>query len=157
VKEILSPKRESMCQDVLERRCSSAASVCRLVSLDGCERAEWQAREAVRDTCSEALGARLPDALLVVSELVANAVSHTMGVTGLMLRSDGGITKLTVLDRGGTSSRPRIADADPLAESGRGMRLVDALADSWHTRLEPDGKAVTAVFHSSTTTDRDSV
>ncbi|WP_234329398.1 MULTISPECIES: ATP-binding protein [unclassified Streptomyces] len=127
------------------------AGACRVISLAGSGRAEQLAREEVRNTCSEFLGARLPDALLVVTELVANAVSHTAGVRGLMLHHDRNATSLTVFDRGGTTNWPRAAEADPLAESGRGLHLVTALADSWHARPALEGKAVTAVFRTGTT------
>ncbi|MET9015952.1 ATP-binding protein [Streptomyces olivaceoviridis] len=137
----LSPDREGV---PVEARPSAGA--CRVISLAGSGRAEQRAREAVRNTCSEFLGARLPDALLVVTELVANAAAHTAGVRGLMLHHDRNATLLTVFDKGGTTNWPRVAEADPLAESGRGLHLVAALADSWHTRPALEGKAVTAVF-----------
>ncbi|GGT00625.1 histidine kinase [Streptomyces chromofuscus] len=130
-------------------RVSSPVGVHRVVELAGFGRAAHEAREAVRETCSDHLGGRLPDALLVVTELVANAVSHTDGVGNLVLHSDVSGTELTVCDRGGSPTWPRVADGDPLAESGRGLRLVEALADSWHTRAEPEGKAVTAVFRAN--------
>ncbi|WP_258055614.1 ATP-binding protein [Streptomyces sp. Ru62] len=141
----LSPEREGVRVEV-----RPSAGACRVISLAGSGRAEQRAREAVRNTCAELLGARLPDALLVVTELVANAVSHTAGVRGLMLHHDRDVTSLTVFDKGGTASWPRAAEADPLAESGRGLHLVAALADSWHARPALEGKAVTAVFHTGT-------
>ncbi|MEW2515619.1 ATP-binding protein [Streptomyces sp. NPDC046870] len=137
----LSPDREGV---PVEARPSAGA--CRVISLAGSGRAEQRAREVVRNTCAESLGARLPDALLVVTELVANAAAHTAGVRGLMLYHDRNATLLTVFDKGGTTSWPRATDADPLAESGRGLHLVAALADSWHARPALEGKAVTAVF-----------
>ncbi|MFF3909667.1 ATP-binding protein [Streptomyces sp. NPDC001848] len=145
VNRTLSPDRESVFVEV-----PSSTDACRVISLADFGRAEQRAREAVRKTCAEFLGARLPDALLVVTELVANAVSHTAGVRGLMLRHDRNVTALTVFDKGGTTSWPRAAEADPLAESGRGLHLVAALADSWHARPALEGKAVTAVFRNGT-------
>ncbi|MGW4600042.1 ATP-binding protein [Streptomyces sp. NPDC004457] len=142
----LSPDREGVPVEV-----RSPADACRVISLAGSGRAEQRAREAVRNTCAESLGARLPDALLVVTELVANAVSHTAGVRGLLLQHDRNTTSLTVFDRGGTADWPRATQADPLAESGRGLHLVTALADSWHARPTLEGKAVTAVFRTGST------
>ncbi|MGW0420959.1 ATP-binding protein [Streptomyces sp. NPDC003015] len=104
----------------------------------------------MRNGCPEWLGTRLPDALLVVSELVANAASHTAGVGDLVLHNGDDVTELEVQDKGGTSNWPHVAEANPLAETGRGMRLVDALSDSWHVRRVPEGgKAVTAVFRNA--------
>lgn len=149
VNRTLSLDRESVSSPApaLKGCNESSARACQVISLADSERPEQRAREAVRNGCSEWLGTRLPDALLVVSELVANAVSHTDGVGNLVLHNGDDVTELEVQDKGGTSNWPRVAEANPLAETGRGMRLVDALSDSWHARCVPKGgKAVTAVF-----------
>jgi hypothetical protein len=41
-----------------------------------------------------------------------------------------------------TSRSPVVASPDPLAESGRGVPLMDALSDRWGTSPHGDGKVV---------------
>ena len=40
--------------------------------------------------------------------------------------------------------RPTLRDEDPLRSSGRGLRLIAALASDWGVELEADGKTVWA-------------
>lgn len=75
-----------------------------------------------------------PDpAALVVAELAANAVVHGR-VTGrdfrLTLYAVAGTLRIEVTDTRG-DRLPRVGDADPDGASGRGLLLVDALADRW--------------------------
>lgn len=74
---------------------------------------------------------------LLVSELAANAVQH--GGTPFTVRFDRteARVRIEVTDDGG--GRPRLADPDPdpRAVSGRGLRLVDALASAWGIREDP--------------------
>lgn len=89
------------------------------------------------------VGARLVDVApelretvkLLVSELAANAVQH--GGTSFTVRFDrtDGRVRVEVTDQGG--GRPRLAAQDPWAVSGRGLRLVDALATAWGIDQEP--------------------
>ncbi|MFF8277223.1 ATP-binding protein [Streptomyces lateritius] len=94
-------------------------------------------------------GATVSDtAALLVAELAANAVTHgrvpgrdfelSLSYTpGLLLRVDVTDTR--------TEGRPSLAPALPLAETGRGLLLVEALATRWAV-LErvPVGKTVRA-------------
>ncbi|MFC8094585.1 ATP-binding protein [Streptomyces sp. NPDC057301] len=69
-------------------------------------------------------------ALLLVTELVANAIEHGATPLYLRLRRDENHLSITVID-GGNSS---VSDVSPQpaaddAESGRGLHLVRALAD----------------------------
>jgi serine/threonine-protein kinase RsbW len=98
-----------------------------------------QAREFVAD----ALGHGWPgldDALLMTSEVASNAVRHTASGDGIgwfdvVVSMDGDTARVAIADRGG-SSEPHIPDdnsglgADVLT-GGRGLRIVDALADGW--------------------------
>lgn len=87
------------------------------------------------------------DAALCASEAVANAVTHTRsGEPGGTVRvcvsvADGGWVRLAVDDQGGPQS-PALAPADPGAEHGRGLRLIAALAGSWHADGGPGGRTV---------------
>ncbi|GAA1975208.1 ATP-binding protein [Kitasatospora viridis] len=79
---------------------------------------------------------------LLTAELVANAVRHTGGRTfGLKLHRRPGWLRVEVRD----SSRalPCLIVAEPgLTEYGRGLLVVDTLADRWGADLLPRGKAV---------------
>jgi serine/threonine-protein kinase RsbW len=96
-----------------------------------------QAREFVRGV----LGERWPgldDLLLMVSEIASNAVRHTAsgdsgGWFDLTVSVTANTARIAIADRG-SSSEPRIPDhhgeLDALT-GGRGLRIVDALADGW--------------------------
>ena len=90
------------------------------------------------------VGARLTDAGpdlqatvgLLVSELAANAVQHgRTSFTVRVDRSEEDRIRVEVTDEGGGS--PQLQDEDPRAASGRGLRLVDALAVAWGVRDDP--------------------
>ncbi|WP_030234919.1 ATP-binding protein [Streptomyces sp. NRRL S-350] len=83
--------------------------------------------------------------VLAVSELITNAHVHARSDAELVLTWDGSCLHLSVHDHSPRLPQPRAAGPD--AVGGRGLALVDALADHWHTRLQGDGKTVTACFH----------
>ena len=84
---------------------------------------------------------------LCVTELFANAVAYTRsgwlpgGTVTVTVRIVGGSAVVTVLDQGAPDA-PLLADPDGLDEHGRGLRLVNALADDWGTAPDPAGRAV---------------
>ncbi|BBA96418.1 putative regulatory protein [Actinacidiphila reveromycinica] len=82
--------------------------------------------------------------LLTVSELVTNAHRHARSAAQLVLTWDHECLHVTVHDDSPHLPEPRPASEDALG--GRGMFLVDALADTWDTRPCPRGKDVTACF-----------
>lgn len=79
-------------------------------------------------------------ARLLVSELLSNAVRHGVGPLGLRLRRTARELAIEVTDHSMRLPQPRLAGPDD--ESGRGLRLVDALAASWGTTPNDDGKTV---------------
>jgi anti-sigma regulatory factor (Ser/Thr protein kinase) len=84
------------------------------------------------------------DAELVVSELVGNAVRHSgtaIHVEVASLRELPGMW-LCVRDESTRPVKPR--EADLLAESGRGLQLVDYLASRWGVVADGGGKRVWA-------------
>ncbi|MFF8772440.1 ATP-binding protein [Kitasatospora sp. NPDC015120] len=83
--------------------------------------------------------------VLAVSELTTNAHLHAGSDAELVLTWDGRCLHLSVHDHSPRLPRPRSAGPD--AVGGRGLTLVDALADHWHTRRQKNGKTVTACFH----------
>jgi DNA-binding NarL/FixJ family response regulator len=75
------------------------------------------------------ISAPLDDALLVVSELAANALTHARTSYRLRLSASTAALRIEVDDAGAGSPEPQ-----PLTETeehGRGLHLVDALAASW--------------------------
>ncbi len=103
------------------------------------------AREAARDALAAWRLASLQEtAVLLVSELVTNALRHARGNDAITLE----------LEAAGTWLRIEVQDADPrwpqprtpagFDASGFGFVLVDALAGKWGVRETGTGKAVWA-------------
>jgi len=93
----------------------------------------WQVPQSLRD-----------DIVIVVGELVVNAVLHSGVAQELRLRRTRHRVVLEVLDRSPRRLKPR--PADPEAESGRGLYLVAQLADRWGARPLEGGKSVWCEF-----------
>jgi two-component sensor histidine kinase len=82
------------------------------------------------------------DALLVVNELVANAVDHAGTPLELLVSLTGSTVLIEVRD--GSVGEPRLRVFDRAAARGRGLQFVDALALRWSWKAENDGKVVWA-------------
>ncbi|MGW2212053.1 ATP-binding protein [Streptomyces sp. NPDC001781] len=82
--------------------------------------------------------------LLTVSELVTNAHVHAQATAQLVLTWDSECLHVTVHDA--SPKLPEQRRPTTGATGGRGMLLVDALADSWRAYPCPRGKEVTACF-----------
>lgn len=89
-------------------------------------------------------------ASLLVSELVTNAVMHdgAAGVVMMAIRCARGRLRVDVHDASGVLPEPEL-DTPVDAETGRGLMLVDTLADEWGFYRTPGGKAVyfSLTFH----------
>ncbi|CAL9491613.1 hypothetical protein SUDANB145_03234 [Streptomyces sp. enrichment culture] len=107
---------------------------------------------SARDHARTVLAGVVPcvdDAVLVVSELVGNAVRHTTaGPDCLTIEIDGDQVIVAVHDPEPDDGRVHLSEtaADPLAESGRGLWLVQTLARRWYVETTAVGKAVVAVL-----------
>ena len=64
---------------------------------------------------------------LIVGELVANAIRHAPGPIGMHVNWSGDQAVLVVVDRGPGIPAVRAAP-EPTATSGRGLRIIQALA-----------------------------
>jgi anti-sigma regulatory factor (Ser/Thr protein kinase) len=108
-------------------------------------RSPGQARHFVANTLAAwgYRGAVLDDAALIASELATNAVLHARTeFTVVVSRRPGGNIRIAVGDT--SLMRPRPRRGGPLETSGRGLRLVEALAGEWGADVLPDGKVIWA-------------
>jgi anti-sigma regulatory factor (Ser/Thr protein kinase) len=89
------------------------------------------------------LGAEtVDDALLVVEELVANAMDHARSPFEVVVRLTGDVLHVGVRD--GSRRKPQVRPFEPHAVRGRGLQLVATLSRRWGCELHADGKTVWA-------------
>ena len=100
------------------------------------------ARRFVRQQCLalRLAAQRCDDAVLLTSELVTNAVLHGRSEVCVEVSGSGDGMRVAVLDE--NSRRPVMVAEDPDALDGRGLALVQAVADRWGVEERPIGKAV---------------
>ncbi|MCU4183371.1 SpoIIE family protein phosphatase [Acidiferrimicrobium sp. IK] len=92
-----------------------------------------RARRFAADVLTSAgWGAQVDLAVLLVSELVTNAVRHAVGPCTLRIEFSDERVELAVEDGDGRIPAPR--EAGPLDEGGRGLYMVATLADDWGIR-----------------------
>ncbi len=109
------------------------------------DRSDPRAARAARDFIAGFIGSpRLLDirdtCVLLVSEVVTNALRHTEGEVFMQLWLFPDRLRVEVSDQ--TSREPVTGGGDLLDESGRGVPLMDALSDSWGTAPHGAGKVV---------------
>ncbi|MCL7429834.1 ATP-binding protein [Streptomyces sp. YS415] len=83
-------------------------------------------------------------ALLVVSELVTNAIQHAGGVTAFRLSASQDTVTVSVQDA--SRAAPQSRASNPGTPGGFGWPLIQALAADVRIRIGPGGKAVSAVL-----------
>jgi DNA-binding NarL/FixJ family response regulator len=86
---------------------------------------EWQVPEVIED------------ALLVVSEMVTNAVVHAHSACELRVSLSPMVVRVEVADRGRGTPEPMPPSAT--RSSGRGLHLIDALTAAWGVEPSADG------------------
>ena len=85
----------------------------------------------------------LSDAVLLTSELVTNAVTHTDGGSELSAHFDPSLGRLRVEVSDTSPVVPEIRGGHPATNpGGRGLRIVDTVAARWGTTVLPSGKSV---------------
>ena len=93
--------------------------------------------------------AAVGDAVLVVSELLSNAIRHARPLPGARVQVawavDNGSVEVAVSD-GGAPTRPYPAHASVSALGGRGLDIVEYLARTWGVRADSQGLTVWAVL-----------
>jgi anti-sigma regulatory factor (Ser/Thr protein kinase) len=126
------------------------------VHLPGSPTAPREARRFLRQVTTRAeLGLdaeTIGDIELCVGELAANAYAHTASGRGghmmISVAADHRRVRVTVIDDGGAPTVPQIQD-EFFDEGGRGLRLVESLADAWGVHDLPGGTAVWTQFATS--------
>ncbi len=102
---------------------------------------------AARHLAADALAASgypgdVETVLLLLSELVTNAVRHAATPFEVHMAVDPVQVTVTVIDHD-RAHPPRMRDPQPEETSGRGLRIVDQLASSWGSEaLAGDAKGV---------------
>lgn len=80
-------------------------------------------------------------AQLCVSELVSNVITHVgIGTPATLMVSMSGTRLRIEVHDPDTRALPTLVDATSDSEAGRGMALVDAMADRWGVQLRADRK-----------------
>ncbi len=79
-------------------------------------------------------------AVLIVSELATNALRHVGSAFTVELDAGSASTYLAVADESPVPPRPRTPE--PTETGGRGMQIVDAVADDWGVDARAAGKIV---------------
>ena len=111
-----------------------------VVELPTTPRAARVARELVRRHAGASLSSdALEDAVLLVSEVVTNAVLHGSPPVTLVLDpvDDGGRLRVAVSDC--RTSDPTVQPLEPMALGGRGMAVVARVATRWGVDHLPGG------------------
>src|SRR5260370_31609574 len=89
------------------------------------------------------------DAVLVVSELVSNAILHAYPLPGERLRvawiMDDGWLEIAVSD-GGSATLPQAGHPTTASVSGRGLAIVDHICRTWGVRTDEVGLTVWAIL-----------
>ena len=110
-----------------------------VVMLDRTIDAPRLARRHVRDLAMALGDERAEDAVLLVSELVTNAVKYSRGEVTLRLVNERALV-CEVIDSSGALPRLRSPNGDD--ENGRGLQVVRQLSQRWGARRTANGKVV---------------
>jgi anti-sigma regulatory factor (Ser/Thr protein kinase) len=88
---------------------------------------------------------------LLVTELVANVVTHVGSPMTLRVQREPATMRVEIDDP--SPELPVVHHPDSADEHGRGVLLVDQLADAWGVESRPDGKTVWFELDVSTATN----
>ena len=138
----MSPRRSS---SVLVAAVKKAAVMPTFrISLKQSTTSPGRARERVRLFIEENRLCEEPEiALLILSELVSNAVMHGAQPIQVVVSGEAGKLRIDVADGDTRVPRPGLhfGDADG---GGRGLHIVNALSEQWGTTIHEHGKSVWA-------------
>jgi anti-sigma regulatory factor (Ser/Thr protein kinase) len=133
--------------DALARLDERPHSLAQERSVDPVPTAPATARAFVADVCAAwGLSGELTEpVVLAANELVSNAVEHARSGARVSLRLDRDTLTLSVRDP--STRRPVVRSVDARSRRGRGVAMVERLADRWGVRRHAHGKTVWARFH----------
>ena len=104
------------------------------------------ARAWVREVCAAwGLGGVVDDAVLVVSELISNAVDHARSTSRATLSLDQRGLAIAVRDFY-VCEPPRPKSLKPSGTRGRGLFVVSMVSSAWGVDEHADGKTMWAVL-----------
>ena len=89
-----------------------------------------QARRSLDDLAPHMQPDVLENVRFLVNELVTNSIRHVGGEVRLRVEARTETIRVEVIDRG-EGFTPRAVSPDPDQTSGRGLFLVDQMADRW--------------------------
>jgi anti-sigma regulatory factor (Ser/Thr protein kinase) len=117
----------------------------RRFGLEHALRSPAEARAAVARASDELhLDPLCEDLMLVVSEMVTNAIRYAEPPVELEIEATEDAVTVAVLD--GSPGRPEPRQPDDDAEGGRGLLLIDLLAAERGVRPQPGGKTIWATL-----------
>ncbi|MGO1316902.1 MAG: ATP-binding protein [Cellulomonadaceae bacterium] len=99
---------------------------------------------AERLRASGVTGHTLDVLVLLVSEVVTNAIVHARPPVTLHLSLSSGTVRVEVGDF--AREVPVVKRPSPSADGGRGVALIDTLASRWGTTLQPESGALKSVW-----------
>lgn len=122
--------------------CNYHAPVERSIALDADPMSARAARRFVVDALTDW---RMPQVVetaeLLISELVTNALLHARSDAELVVRRSGGTVRFEVSDH--SSAVPTTGHHHQESQTGRGLELVELLADAWGVDVHHRGLGIT--------------
>ncbi|WFE26155.1 ATP-binding protein [Solwaraspora sp. WMMD791] len=111
-------------------------------------RSPGTARRLIEAACrSWQLTALLDEAMVVGSELVGNAVEHAGTELDVTTTRQAGAIRISVRDRAAQLPTPaNRTGSSHTGRRGRGLAIIEALANDWGYAAMPDGKSVWAAL-----------
>ncbi|MEO3862658.1 ATP-binding protein [Acrocarpospora sp. B8E8] len=119
-----------------------------VVELPGAAVSVVRARAFVRGVLERAGVDEAADVLLLVSELVGNAVTHSDSGQGgrlavVVIGCDDRVVRVEVNDQGSDANKPQVRDGEGLLSAGgRGLRLVEQISRGWGWDEAGSGRTV---------------
>ena len=115
------------------------------ISLQQSPASPGRARERVRSFIEENRLFERPEiALLILSELVTNAVMYGAQPIRVVVSGEAGKLRIDVADGDTHAPSPGLYFGNAYGSGGRGLHIVNALSDQWGTTIHEHGKSVWA-------------
>jgi anti-sigma regulatory factor (Ser/Thr protein kinase) len=110
------------------------------VRLDSTPQTPGRARRFVTGTLAgwQIVAVTIDTVVLLTSELVTNALRYGRGAVNVLIEQRKRTVRVSVQD--GHRDLPRLLPVDDDSERGRGLWLVEALANRWGTKRLPDDR-----------------